>query len=213
MSASRPSSSRNITFQLPRRSLLIAGIAFCVGLLLFVAVWLGTRNNDFYRPGPTQTPQQVAEVEPLPEPLPAGADVSDMPDARPLPEDQRPQLVETPAPAPAPAAEAPAPLPETGTAAAPVPGDRPLPLPGQSPAPRYPAAALRRGERGTVVVRVDVDANGAPGGVTLVQRSGSRTLDRAAMEAVRGWRFQPAQRNGQPVAGSVEIPFDFSPGQ
>ncbi|MFA4788634.1 energy transducer TonB, partial [Xanthomonas perforans] len=50
-------------------------------------------------------------------------------------------------------------------------------------------------------------------GVTLVQRSGSRDLDRAAMEAVRHWRFHPAQRNGQPVAGSMDIPFEFKPAQ
>ncbi|RXE17949.1 energy transducer TonB, partial [Xanthomonas perforans] len=94
-----------------------------------------------------------------------------------------------------------------------VPGDRPVPIQGQMPPPRYPSAALRRGDAGDVVVRVDVDAAGNPGGVTLVQRSGSRDLDRAAMEAVRHWRFHPAQRNGQPVAGSMDIPFEFKPAQ
>lgn len=89
-------------------------------------------------------------------------------------------------------------------------GDRPVPIQGQMPPPRYPPAALRRGDAGDVVVRVDVDAAGNPGGVTLVQRSGSRDLDRAAMEAVRHWRFHPAQRNGQPVAGSMDIPFEFA---
>ncbi|WP_407507987.1 energy transducer TonB, partial [Xanthomonas euvesicatoria] len=92
-------------------------------------------------------------------------------------------------------------------------GDRPVPIQGQMPPPRYPSAALRRGDAGDVVVRVDVDAAGNPGGVTLVQRSGSRDLDRAAMEAVRHWRFHPAQRNGQPVAGSMDIPFEFKPAQ
>ncbi len=41
------------------------------------------------------------------------------------------------------------------------------------------------------------------------QHSGFRELDRAALEAVRGWRFQPAQRDGQPVPGSLVIPIDF----
>ncbi|RBC41770.1 energy transducer TonB, partial [Xanthomonas oryzae pv. oryzae] len=27
------------------------------------------------------------------------------------------------------------------------------------------------------------------------------------------WRFHPAQRNGQPVAGSTDIPFEFKPAQ
>ena len=43
------------------------------------------------------------------------------------------------------------------------------------------------------------------------QRSGSRDLDRAAVNAVRQWRFQPAQSNGQPVPGTIEVPFDFKP--
>lgn len=206
MSASRSSSGKNITFQLPRRSLLIAGIAFGVGVLLFLVVWLSTRNNDFYKAGPAQTPQQVAEVEPLPEPLPAAAGSSDMPDARPLPVDEQPQLVET-APPPPPAA---VPAPATDAApVAPAAGDRPQPIADQSPPPSYPPAALRNGVEGSVVVRVDVDATGVPFNVTIVQRSGSRDLDRAATDAVRRWRFVPAQSNGQAVVGSIEVPFDF----
>ena len=206
MSASRSSSGKNITFQLPRRSLLIAGIAFGVGVLLFLVVWLSTRNNDFYKAGPAQTPQQVAEVEPLPEPLPAAAGSSDMPDARPLPVDEQPQLVET-APPPPPAA---VPAPATDTApVATAAGDRPQPIADQSPPPSYPPAALRNGVEGSVVVRVDVDATGVPFNVTIVQRSGSRDLDRAATDAVRRWRFLPAQSNGQAVVGSIEVPFDF----
>jgi len=109
----------------------------------------------------------------------------------------------TQAPAPAPAAPA--------APAAMAPSDRPQPIADQSPPPSYPPAALRRGDSGTVVVRVDVDATGYPSGVTLIQRSGSRDLDRAASDAVRRWRFQPAQSNGVPVPGSLEVPFDFTP--
>jgi protein TonB len=56
-----------------------------------------------------------------------------------------------------------------------------------------------------------VDATGYPSNVTIIERSGSRDLDRAASDAVRRWRFQPAQSNGQPVPGSIEVPFDFKP--
>lgn len=217
MPASSQRSGQNSTFQLPSGSLQIAGIAFCAGLLLFLIVWLSTRgDSDFYRAGPVQADKQVQELAPLPEPLAAGAGASDMPDARPQSADEKPQLLE-PAAAPVPQA-----LPETPVDAAPVaaadtgmpmPGNLPVPLPDQSPAPHYPAAALRRGESGTVVVRVEVDANGNPAGVALIQRSGSRLLDRTAMEAVRNWRFQPAYNNGQPVPGSLEIPFDFKSAQ
>ncbi|WP_313465575.1 energy transducer TonB, partial [Stenotrophomonas sp.] len=88
---------------------------------------------------------------------------------------------------------------------------QPMPVAGQSPPPTYPAAALRRGESGSVVVRVDVDATGYANNITVIQRSGSRELDRAATDAVRRWRFSPALSNGQPVPGSIEVPFDFKP--
>ena len=206
MSASRSPSGKNITFHLPRRSLMIAGIAFGVGIALFLVVWLSNRNDDFYKAGPAQTPQQVAEIEPLPEPLPAAAGSSDMPDAKaPPPDAEKPQLVETaPPPPPAPAV----PAAETAPVAA-AAGGRPQPIADQSPPPTYPPAALRRGDTGSVVVRVDVDATGYPSNVTVIQRSGSRDLDRAASDAVRRWRFQPAHSNGQAVPGSIEVPFDF----
>ena len=206
MSASRSSSGKTLTLHLPAHSLKIAGIAFGVGLLLFVAVWASNRKKDFYTAGPTPTPQQVGEGGPAPEPLAAAAGSSDMPDAKDPPaEAEKPQLVET---APPPPAEAPAPLPEAAPAAA-AAGDRPEPIADQARPPSYPPAALRRGESGSVVVRVDVDATGMPFNATIVQRSGSRDLDRAAVDAVRRWRFTPAQSNGQAVTGSIEVPFDF----
>jgi len=33
------------------------------------------------------------------------------------------------------------------------------------------------------------------------------------MEAVWHWRFHPAQRDGRPVSGSTDIPFEFKPAQ
>ena len=215
MSASRSRSDQNITFQLPRNALKIAGIAFGAGVLLFLVVWLNARrNSDFYRAGPAQPQAEVAEVAPLPAPLPAGIGASDMPDARPDAVEEAPELVETTPPPPAPIAEqpAPAPAPVPNPVAA-TPTDRPVPLPDQSPAPTYPPAALRRGESGTVVVQVEVDASGQPLDAKVIQRSGSRELDRAALNAVRGWRFQPAMSNGQPMQGTLEIPFDFKPAQ
>ncbi len=208
MSAPRSSSSKSFNVHIPRNALKIAGIAFGVGVLLFVLVWLTGRDKEFFRADPaTQTPQETAQVEPLPEPLAAAAGSSDMPDAKPAPvEEDAPKLVET-APPPAPIAE---PAPAAPTPAPATTGNsQPMPIAGQSPPPTYPAAALRAGETGSVVVRVDVDATGYPNNATVIQRSGSRELDRAATDAVRRWRFTPAQSNGQPVPGSIEVPFDF----
>ena len=75
--------------------------------------------------------------------------------------------------------------------------------------PEYPAAAARTQEEGTVLVRVDVDANGVPTNVDVARRSGSRDLDRAAVTAVRQWRFSPAIKDGKKVAAVVEVPVEF----
>ena len=77
--------------------------------------------------------------------------------------------------------------------------------------PKYPASMLRAGVGGTVVVLAEVDANGNPVEVRVVERSGERELDRAALTAVRQWRFEPAMRNGKAVATSVKVPVDFTP--
>lgn len=189
----------------------IAGISFGVGVLLFLVVWLNVRrSSEPLGAAPAQPQAKAAEMAPLPAPLPAGAGASDMPDARPETAEEQPKLVETAPPPPQPIAE-PAPAPAEPTPVAAAPTDRPVPLPDHSPAPSYPPTALRRGESGTVVVQVDVGIDGSPLDARVIQRSGSRELDRAALDAVRGWRFQPAQSNGQPMQGTLEIPFDFKP--
>ncbi|MBT2746868.1 MULTISPECIES: energy transducer TonB [unclassified Lysobacter] len=87
------------------------------------------------------------------------------------------------------------------------------PIANRSPEPRYPVTALRRGEGGTVVLRVNVGADGVPDDIAIARRSGSRDLDRAAMLAMRDWRFKPATRNGREVASIVEQPVEFRPAQ
>ena len=215
MPASNPPDSEYV-FRLPRSALRIAGIAFGIGLVLFLIVWWMGRDHAFYKVEATAPGKPLSELEALPEPLAGGDSASDMPAAGTGTEQSdRPQLVETtPPPLPAPIDEAALPAAPDAGATVPgtvalAPGDQPVPLNGQTPPPRYPSEALRRGESGTVLVRVEVDTNGAPAGVALVQRSGSRELDRAAMEAVRNWRFMPAQRDGQAVAASLVIPIDF----
>lgn len=217
MSAPRPPASRFV-FRLPRETWKVIAIAFALGVLLFVLAWWVARRHDASATAVPAVTQSATPLAPLPAPLAGGGDgAADMPEAKSgeaVPDDAVPTLPETSSTAGSsptqttPDAPAPAPI------ATPVaPDDRPLPIQGQMRAPLYPAAALRRGESGKVVIRVDVDANGSPGGVTLLKRSGSRELDRAAMEAVRGWRFQPARRNGQAVPGSIDVPFEFKPGR
>ena len=64
-----------------------------------------------------------------------------------------------------------------------------------------------------MLLRVNVGADGRPGEIDFARRSGSRDLDRAAQDAVAGWRFTPAMQNGKPVAAVVEVPVEFKPQQ
>lgn len=188
-----------------RTALLFAAVAFVLGLGLFLLLWLEQRNDkDFYR-APVARGSDAPRFEPLPAPLPAGADdASGMGQARedapPVPE-ERPRLVEEAPPAPPPPPAAPE-SPRPG------PADR-APVLVSSPAPRYPAQALRRRESGTVMVRVDVGPDGVPTATSVVEGSGSRFLDRAALDAVRRWRFEPALRDGRPTVASVVVPIAF----
>jgi periplasmic protein TonB len=76
-------------------------------------------------------------------------------------------------------------------------------------APKYPVESRRKREQGTVVLAVTLDPNGVVADLALAKSSGFERLDRAALEAVRRWRWSPTVRDGVAVAvrGTVDIPF------
>lgn len=77
------------------------------------------------------------------------------------------------------------------------------------PAPDYPRQARRRGQEGTVWLRLRVTETGLPAEVILEQSSGHALLDEAALAAARGWTLLPATRDGAPVAGLLRVPVTF----
>lgn len=80
---------------------------------------------------------------------------------------------------------------------------------GGNAIPEYPAQARRRGWEGRVLLVVRVRADGVAESVRVAQSSGHDILDRAARDAVRRWRFEPARRAGISVAASLEVPVTF----
>jgi len=82
------------------------------------------------------------------------------------------------------------------------------PLPN-NPKPLYPLVARKRGFEGRVVLQVTVMINGSATNVQVKTGSGHAQLDRAALEAVRRWRFRPAQRGGKPVNAVLDVPVVF----
>lgn len=75
--------------------------------------------------------------------------------------------------------------------------------------PEYPAAALRNGWEGRVLLKLQVAAKGHVEDVVVLRTSGFASLDNAAREAVETWRFLPAQQNGEAIATTVEQPIIF----
>jgi protein TonB len=84
-----------------------------------------------------------------------------------------------------------------------------VPLYLKNPPPEYPSVARRRGYEGTVVLEVFVDREGRVLDLSLFQSSGHNVLDRAAMQAVRGWLFEPARRGEETVDMWVKVPLTF----
>ncbi len=72
----------------------------------------------------------------------------------------------------------------------------------------YTEDARKRGLSGEVLLEIVVRSDGSVGDVKLLQGLGSG-LDDRAIQAVRQWRFAPAQKQGTPVDVLVEVAVEF----
>ena len=149
------------------------------------------------RPRPAPQPPPLLTAAPREEAAPAPF-VVEVPPAAPV--QQGP--VEPVAAAPAAAAPAPAP---------PAPLTPPIYNADylDNPSPKYPPISRRLGERGRVVLRVRVSADGRAERIEVRTSSGFERLDQAAQTAVAGWRFVPARRGEERTAAWVLIPISF----
>ena len=75
--------------------------------------------------------------------------------------------------------------------------------------PVYPMESRRRHEQGTVRLRVVIDTDGRVKEISVASSSGFERLDKAALDAVCHWRFQPQMQGGVAVeaVGTLPIPF------
>src|SRR5271170_6213493 len=98
-----------------------------------------------------------------------------------------------------------------GTSSAVPPSITP-PLPKRNEGAVYPKRALDEGFVGDVQVSVLVTV-GADGVVTdaAVERSVGHGFDEAAVDAARHLVFEPATRDGTPIAARTRIVYKFSP--
>lgn len=73
----------------------------------------------------------------------------------------------------------------------------------------YPDMSQELGEKGVVRVRLRYNIHGVVQEARIVQSSGSKRLDFAALAAARKARIQPGTRNGAPQRGEVVLPVRF----
>ncbi|QYM78046.1 TonB family protein [Horticoccus luteus] len=82
------------------------------------------------------------------------------------------------------------------------------PKPLKRVAPFYPRAALAAGVTGIVTVDFIVDESGRVLDAAIVLSS-EPLFEEPALEALRQWKFSPAERNGQPVRFHLQVPIEF----
>ena len=90
-------------------------------------------------------------------------------------------------------------------------GDTTLALVVAHPSPQPDLTQLPSGTRGDVVVDVVIDANGRIAKFTMTRGLG-HGVDETVLAAIRQWTFQPATRNGIPVASEQELLFHYERG-
>ncbi|CAN1513979.1 TonB Periplasmic protein TonB, links inner and outer membranes [Burkholderiaceae bacterium] len=77
------------------------------------------------------------------------------------------------------------------------------------PNPVYPALSKRLREEGTVLLRVNLDAQGIVLDISIEKSSSFQRLDQAAHEAVKQWRFIPAKRGQEAMPSTALVPIEF----
>jgi TonB family protein len=77
-----------------------------------------------------------------------------------------------------------------------------------APDPEYSEEARKVKHMGTVVLWLIVGPDGRPRDIRVARTLGLG-LDEKAIEAVKTWRFEPARKDGQPVAVQINVEVNF----
>ena len=77
-----------------------------------------------------------------------------------------------------------------------------------TPDPKFPDLPADAERHGAVVMLVGISAKGHVEAVRVL-RSDERAFEQAAVDAVKKWKFKPAEKNGNPVPVQVTVEMKF----
>ena len=76
---------------------------------------------------------------------------------------------------------------------------------GSNRQPKYPPSALRDGDEGEVKLRLHISPSGEVLDIEVLKHPRNRELSRAAVQAVKRWKFQPATEDGVAIASVLDF--------
>lgn len=169
-------------------------------------------SSESVQPSPTAAKPPVTAPEPVTPPTrePQPARTAARTVSNPIQTPNRPPTAATRPSAPQDSAERN--IADSARTASATPAAGPEVVPARvldNPRPAYPRQARRRGLEGQVVLEVQVLPDGHPGRIEVVAGSGHSILDRAALAALRDWRFEPAREGGRAVSATLRVPVRF----
>ncbi len=110
--------------------------------------------------------------------------------------------------------EGPGPPETAGSEGTPVAGvhgvTNPTIIPGSKVPPRYPEEARRRGHGARVVLQAIIRKDGSVGDLEPIDSTGECSFEKAAIEAVSRWRYEPATRHGKAIDVYFTVVVDFT---
>ena len=75
--------------------------------------------------------------------------------------------------------------------------------------PSYPSSCKRLGHEGTIVLKVTILSKGKCDSIEIIKSAGCKSLDKAAIKALKKAKYIPAKRLGVPFTTIKKLAFNF----
>ena len=73
----------------------------------------------------------------------------------------------------------------------------------------YPTAFKKKGQKGTVILKISINKKGEVHSIKVLESSGHTELDELALSYVELWNFRPGRLKGKIVNSTISLPINF----